>query len=303
MELNNKPTISVLLSTYNGHDYLRKLVDSVLAQENVNVKLQVRDDGSSDDTIDILKSYKDDRITISKGKNLKPALSFLTLLHECQDSDYYAYCDQDDYWYSNKLTTAAKALENVDGPALFISTYDVCDENLNVKFTYDMKFEEELRLQDALLYRSPSACTMVFNHALRVLINKSNPSFVRMHDFWTLIVALSHNCTIITTNAPLIGYRQHENEMVGITPTFSMRLKRLIRSATKGENERWRQAKEAYDAYKNDISEDKKDILETVIKYRDSLSCKRKLLQDKRFKTSSSYINFLFKASVFLGKF
>ena len=303
MNERNKPTVSVLLSTYNGHKFIRELVESVLAQEGVNVKLQVRDDGSSDDTIEILKSYNDSRISVRTGDNLKPALSFLTLLRECDDSDYYAYCDQDDFWYPNKLITAIKELQNINAPALFISTYDVCDEHLNKMFTFDMKFDEPLRLQDILLYRAPSACNMVFNHGLREVINRSHPSFVRMHDFWTLIVTLSHDYQIITKDIPLIKYRQHEDEQIGITPTFMTRLKRLVRSSNKGENERWRQAKEAYEAYKDEISEDKKDILETLIDYRKSKENKRNLLRDKRFKTSSRYINILFRASVMMGKF
>ena len=153
MDESIKPKVTVLLSTYNGHQHIKELVDSVLMQDSVDVKLQVRDDGSTDNTIDILRSYNDSRIAVKKGKNLKPALSFLTLLRECDDSDYYAYCDQDDYWYPNKLITAINELKIIQDPALFISTYDVCDENLNKMFTYDMKFEEPLRLQDVLLYR------------------------------------------------------------------------------------------------------------------------------------------------------
>jgi len=297
------PKVAVLLSTYNGHQYIRELVDSVLAQEGVDVKLQVRDDGSTDDTIEILKAYDDPRITIRTGNNLKPALSFLTLLRECDDADYYAYCDQDDYWYPNKLITSIKELEVTSEPALFISTYDVCDEHLNKMFTFDMKFDEPLRLQDTLLYRAPSACNMVFSHALREQINKSTPEYVRMHDFWTLIVALSHNYQIITRDVPLIKYRQHAGESVGITPTVMTRLKRLILSSSKGNNERWRQAKEAYDFYGEELPADKKDILKSVVEYRVSFRNRMKLLKDKRFKTSSAYINILFKVSVLMGKF
>lgn len=297
------PKVAVLLSTYNGHQYIRELVDSVLAQEGVDVKLQVRDDGSTDDTIEILKAYDDPRITIRTGNNLKPALSFLTLLRECDDADYYAYCDQDDYWYPNKLITSIKELEVTSEPALFISTYDVCDEHLNKMFTFDMKFEEPLSLQDTLLYRAPSACNMVFNHALREIINKSNPSNVRMHDFWTLIVSEAHNYEIITSDVPLIMYRQHVGESVGITPTIMTRIRRLVNSFNNGNNERWRQAKDAYDVYKDEIPKEQREVLEAVVNYRDSFKNKIKLLTDRRFKTSSTYINALFKISVFFGKF
>lgn len=302
-EYNKRPKVAVLLSTYNGHQYLKELVDSVLSQEGVDVKLQVRDDGSTDDTIEILRQYKDPRISIRTGKNLKPALSFLTLLRECDDADYYAYCDQDDYWYPEKLLIAIKELENYKEPTLFISTYDVCDEKLNKMFTFDMKYEKPLRLQDVLLFRAPSACNMVFNHSLREVINKSNPRFVRMHDFWTLIVCLSHEYRIITKNVPLIKYRQHTGEQIGITPTLLTRIKRLIRSAQKGNNERWRQAKEAYDAYRDEIPEKEADILNKIVVYRNSVGNRIKLVIDKRFRTYSVYVNIVFKISVILEKF
>lgn len=299
----SKPKVSVLLSTYNGHKYLKELVDSILSQEDVQVLLQVRDDGSSDDTIDILKSYNDERICITAGTNLKPAKSFLKLLKDCKDSDYYAYCDQDDVWYPNKLKTAISELERFNEPALFISTYDVVNENLEKMFTYDMKFEEELRLQDTLIYRAPSACNMVFNHKLRNIINRSNPEFVRMHDFWTLLVAESHSCKIVTCNQPLIKYRQHEGEAVGITPGLYTRIKRLYKSFVKGDNERWRQCKSLYESYKEDISDEKKEILKLMVNYRKSVSNKFKLITNSNFKTSSFYIDFLFFVAVLFGKF
>jgi glycosyltransferase involved in cell wall biosynthesis len=303
MKSYEKPTVSVLLSVYNGSKYIKELVDSVLKQADVDVRLQVRDDGSTDNTLQILESYHDSRILIRIGDNLKPAMSFLTLLRECDDSDYYAYCDQDDVWYPNKLITAINELKNIEEPALFISTYDVVDANLNKMITYDMKFEEPLRLQDTIIYRAPSACNMVFNHALRKVINKSNPKSVRMHDFWTLLIAESLKFRIVTKNIPLIKYRQHANNSVSITPSAMTRIKRLVKSLNKGNNERWRQAKELYDAYYNEMDLENKDILELVVRYRDSIKNRIRLIMDRRFVTTSNYINILFKISVLFGKF
>ena len=302
-EISKKPVVSVLLSTYNGHKYIKELVDSVLNQEGVDVILQVRDDGSNDDTIEILKNYNDSRIIINKGTNLGPAKSFLTLLNECQDSDYYAYCDQDDVWYSNKLITAINEIKSFNSPTLFISTYDVVDENLNKLMKFDMNFTRPLRLQETLIYRAPSACNMVFNHSLKQLISKTVPDSARMHDFWTLLVAEVHNCNIITKDVALIQYRQHAGESVGITPSASTRLKRLVKSLRHGNNERWRQAKELYDIYFNDIPNENKRILKEVIDYRDSFKNKLILFKDKQFVTSNTYIDLLFKFSVLIGKF
>ncbi len=298
-----KPKVSVLLSTFNGEKYIKDLVNSILEQKEVDILLQVRDDGSTDDTIRILQEYNDTRISIQTGENLKPAKSFLKLLKDCKPSEYYAYCDQDDVWYPEKLKIATDCLKGIKEPALFISTYDIVDKNLNRMFTYNMKFEEPYRLQDTIIYRAPSACTMVFNEALRKIINKTFPEHVRMHDFWTLLVAELYDLKIFTCDKPLIQYRQHGDNSVGITPTLGKRIKRLYMSLIKGDNERWRQAVSLYNGYKDDIDEEKRKILEAIVFYRRSYADRIRLILDKQFLTSSPYINFLFKLSVLLGKF
>lgn len=299
-----KPKVTVLLSTYNGEKYIKELIDSVLNQIGVEVLLQVRDDGSTDSTIQLLESYNDSRIKIIRGnKNLGPAKSFLTLLHDCDRSEYYAYCDQDDVWYPQKLLTAVNAINGNDEPTLFISTYDVVDEQLNKLYTYDMKFENPLRIQDTILYRAPSACNMVFNDKLRVIIKKKVPDNARMHDFWTLLVAQSNKCKIITKQIPLIKYRQHDNETVGIKPTRWTAFKRLVRSTINGNNERWRQAKELYETYYTEMDNTDKEIVERIVNYRNSLSSRLSLIQDKRYITQEKYINMLFRISVLLGVF
>ena len=73
--------VLVLLSTYNGEKYLKEQIDSVLAQKNTDVSILVRDDGSTDKTLEILEKYKKDgKLEWYTGKNLKPAKSFLNLV-------------------------------------------------------------------------------------------------------------------------------------------------------------------------------------------------------------------------------
>ena len=73
--------VNILLSTYNGEKYIKPLLESVLAQVDVEVIVTVRDDGSTDRTINIIEDFNDSRIKIHIGKrNLGPAKSFLTLI-------------------------------------------------------------------------------------------------------------------------------------------------------------------------------------------------------------------------------
>lgn len=74
-------TVQVLLSTYNGEAYLKEQLDSILNQKNVAVKLFVRDDGSSDGTVDILRAYAalHDNICYLCGENCGVVASFFRL--------------------------------------------------------------------------------------------------------------------------------------------------------------------------------------------------------------------------------
>lgn len=103
----NTKSVQVVMSTYNGEKYLKEQIDSILSQEGVDVRLYIRDDGSSDRTTDILASYQEHKnVKIEKGNNLGFAKSFLTALDECDEADYYAFSDQDDVWEKDKLSTA-----------------------------------------------------------------------------------------------------------------------------------------------------------------------------------------------------
>ena len=72
--------VTVLMSTYNGDRFLREQLDSIFSQEKVHVRLIVRDDGSSDRTLDILREYQaahSDMLIISDGNNMRACASFL----------------------------------------------------------------------------------------------------------------------------------------------------------------------------------------------------------------------------------
>ena len=106
-----KPRVQVFLSSYNGEKYIEEQIDSVLQQKGVEVRILVRDDGSNDKTVDILEMlYKKGKINFYKGENIGYAKSFLNLLTHDNKADYYAFCDQDDFWLSNKLIEGIKKI-------------------------------------------------------------------------------------------------------------------------------------------------------------------------------------------------
>ncbi len=303
---NRIPKVTVLLSTYNGEKYVKDLIDSVLNQKLVDITLCIRDDGSKDSTVNIIRDFHDHRIKLVRGKNIGPQRSFIKLMKEAEKSDYYAYCDQDDIWYEDKLYRAVRKMEEgkTDKPKLYISTYEVVDSGLKHIKKYDMNFERPLTMEETIIYRAPSACTMVFNERLMSILQRTNPSYVRMHDFWTLLVAEAVNADIITDDHAGLKYRQHSQSTVGILPTVGIRLKRYWFSAVKNKNERWRQAKCLYEEKRNiPLSKECIEALEKVVFYRYSFWNKWKLLGDRRFRAEEVYVNVLFLISVMLGIF
>lgn len=106
--------VSVCMATYNGQKYIREQIDSILCQLSDQDEVIVSDDGSKDKTIDIIKSYNDDRIKIfiNKGKHGFVGNFENSLRHA--SGDYIFLCDQDDYWKPNKVEVVLKALKKYD---------------------------------------------------------------------------------------------------------------------------------------------------------------------------------------------
>lgn len=118
---NDTSNIAILLSTYNGEKFIKKQIDSLIAQTFSNWKLYIRDDGSTDKTISIIEEIceSDNRIFLYKETNIGVKASFLSLLSRVE-ADYYFFCDQDDFWYDNKIE---KTLEYASKKSAFVNSW------------------------------------------------------------------------------------------------------------------------------------------------------------------------------------
>lgn len=304
-----KQTVQVLMSTYNGEKYLAEQIDSILNQEGIEVKLLIRDDGSKDGTINILNEYesKYDNITVYLGENLGAWKSFFDLLEKADKNiEYYALADQDDVWYSKKLSAACDMMNKSDVSEykLYMTTYDIVDKDLNIIEKREMEYERKFTFPETIMGRCASGCTMVFNDRLREEIVKYKPEYTRMHDFWLLMSAELLGACIYTDSNSNMMYRQHESNVIGICYSKTEHIKRLLASALHGNNQRQREAIELYKAYKGRIkSEEDVKNLEKVVYYKDSLGKRLTLIFSKEFDAHSMVKNLLFKAAILLGVF
>lgn len=211
------------MSSYNGERFIEEQIDSILNQDiaqNAELKLLVRDDGSKDRTCEILEQYQaKGALTWYTGANLKPAKSFWNLVMRAEQSDYYAFCDQDDAWFSDKLSRAVRMLERdvPQGlPALYCSAVTVTDAALNPIGSLGTSYRAENDFAYSLLYSVAPGCTFVFNHAAREQLMRYDmeQNFELIHD-WLAHKIITLKGRLLYDDQPSMYYRQHGNNVIG----------------------------------------------------------------------------------------
>ncbi len=205
------------MSTYNGRRFLVQQLNSISQNDcGIEKVLYVRDDGSSDSTVDILNKYASDhdlKIILDKGENIGVARSFLKAINDCPCADFYAFCDQDDVWLDGKLTAAIGQIGMTNQPVLWCSNYQITDSNLNVLINSSFIKPIDNNLK-AIFYNNIPGCTMVFNKTLIEELRKIKISEVRMHDIMAINVALLTG-KVIFDDTPYVMYRQHSDNVLG----------------------------------------------------------------------------------------
>lgn len=305
--MDNKCVV-ILMATYNGSSYLAQQLDSILAQTHKNWKLLVRDDCSTDNTMDILKKYQeqDERITIldNKGINLKTIGNFFELMQKAPDSDYYALCDQDDFWYPNKLERALFCLENKfddhSMPLLYCGAKEITDENLKVQEISVIK-HPKLTWQSALVENICTGCTCVFNHALRQKAVLYTPKKCIMHDWWLYLLAVGLGKAYYDEK-PFIQYRQHGNNVYGdIHSGFKLvryRLKQLF--CKRGQT--YEQTEEFLEVFGRQLKKSERKIARLLVLSRRNLKARIYLIHKHLVYRQTKKDNRVVKFLVLTGK-
>ncbi len=186
------PKVNVVISTYNGEKYIQEQLSSLFGQEYQNIDIYVRDDGSGDKTIQILQKYAESgQIVLLKGENVGYCKSFMKLLEMTEEGDYWAFCDQDDIWYPDKVRLAVEWMESQrqDKPLLYYSLSKMIDEQGN-KLGIEKPPKKALNFYRAMTGTFGVGFSMVINKALREEMLKCNPEKVHAHDWLAGAVAL-----------------------------------------------------------------------------------------------------------------
>lgn len=256
--------VSIVLSTYNGEKYLEEQIESILSSTYKDFELYATDDGSQDDTMEILGRYKEkypDRIHVSQNEtNLGVTMNFLNAISK-MTSEYIMLCDQDDVWNMDKVARTLKRMKQMEvqfGKGLPIAVFTdayVVDDKLNILHESFFKSSRlnprRVDLPHLLMENKLIGCTVMINQALqRILQSNPLPKRAKFHDGWLGLIAASVGRIGFIKDSTLL-YRQHSSNVVGNRGFLSYVIERVsnIRKQRRALLELYVQAEEFASLY------------------------------------------------------
>jgi len=267
--------VDILMATYNGGRYLRNQLLSLQQQTYEDWTLWVRDDGSTDNTLNILGEFSesDKRINIVEeqaGKRFGPGKNFLGLT-KYATSDYAIFCDQDDIWFEKKLEILIEFAEANFDPGTPCLVY--CD-------AYGYSDLEGIIIIDSI-YRNPPknlndflfsnsgyhGSSILFNKSLYILAANYKPNFFYLHD--DIVSLLAHVFgRVYFLPKKLMLWRLHPSNVTGNLVSTQIYIKRVFnRKLFVLDAEHYKEIESFYNAYKNNLDNDTNKLFKAFIDF------------------------------------
>ena len=275
--------VDIVMATFNGGKYLRVQLDSILNQTYKNIRIIIRDDGSKDDTVEIIREYREKYpekiVLISDNVQCGSSKSNFMQAMKSATAEYVMCSDQDDYWLPDKIQHSIDRMLEIeqkigkDKPVLVFGTYQPVDENLKgIKEQKKNRQESAYKLvfTNLLVQNYVNGCLMLMNRSLVDAMGDYNDAIL-MHDWWAVLIA-SGAGTVEHIDEVMMLYRQHCNNVVGAVnvKSFRYRIKKILDSDTKNANILYfNQAKLLYERNRDLLMPEHQIELERFIKLYD----------------------------------
>lgn len=300
--------VAVILSAYNGEKYIRQQIDSILDQTNVDLELFIRDDGSHDMTVPIVREYeaKYNIVHVREGINLGFRQSFIQELLYHKGFDYYAFSDQDDFWEKEKLRSACTVIETKSSPwipTVYYSNLNIADENLHIYRHTDLE-KRKHSLASSIMRRSIAGCTMVLNKAMweKIAENQISDQMLRRgHDSFIISLCYAIGGCVLCDERAYIRYRQHQDNTSGGMNGPLQRIKKEWTALLRKKGQESEMARAIMDSWSGEIEAQAKQTLELVADYKHNPSAKLKMLFSREFSTGDYRLTALGKFKILLG--
>jgi glycosyltransferase involved in cell wall biosynthesis len=226
MKKSKSPKVSVVMSVYNGEKYLKEAIDSILSQTFKDFEFIIINDGSTDNSLKIIKSYKDPRIVLISRKN-KGLVASLNEGIKKAKGEYIARQDADDISKKNRLKKEMHAIDCYDNVALLGSSMQVMDMRGRILHAHYVLTEDpELRAE--LLVRSPFAHGSVIykkEFAIDAGLYRESHWPAEDYDLW---LRISKYGKLLNFHEPLYIYRENEAGISSLNSKTQNKMKALV---------------------------------------------------------------------------
>lgn len=199
--------VSVCLAAYNGEKYIKEQIESILIQLSNKDELIISDDGSTDRTIEVIKSIADERIKLLDNSGNPGIVNNFSNALRHAAGDIIFLSDQDDVWNENKVKIITKELRNYDCVLHNAQLINSNGENINSDLF--SIYKTRTGYFNNLLRNTYVGCCMAFRQELLNYILPI-PSSIKMHDMWIALISEKKGTTKLI-NDKLINYRRHDN--------------------------------------------------------------------------------------------
>ncbi len=207
--------ISVCIPTYNGEKFIYQQIISILSQINSDDEIIISDDGSTDKTLDIIKSFNDGRLKIFYNNKIKSKYSFNLTTQNLQNAllkargEIIFLADQDDVWIDNKIERCINYLKN--GYDLILHDCAIVDQNNNlIDKSYFKLNNSTPGIFNNIVKNSYLGCCMAIN---KKVLNYALPFPKDIpHDIWIGLIAEEFT-KVKFLQEILINYRRHGNNL------------------------------------------------------------------------------------------
>lgn len=229
------PKVTILMGVYNGADHLGAQLISITGQSHANWQLVCSDDGSTDNSRDILNDFAQrwpKQVTMIDGPKTGFSDNYMSLLrHLPLDAGYVCFADHDDVWLPEKIARGLNALELLGSqPSLYCARQFYWYPHIE-RQVMSPRMTRPFTLQNALIENIATGNTIMFNPAAAVLAQRatSRVGSVFAHDWWLYLLVTATGGTVYFDNAaPAILYRQHATNAIGAGKGLLPQIKRKV---------------------------------------------------------------------------
>ena len=297
----------ILLSTYNGERFVKEQIDSLVQQTSPPDYILVRDDGSSDRTLDIIKECTSgSKITLEilQGNNIGPARSFVELfdLGLATDATIFFFCDQDDIWEREKIAQFVERFDKPDATPQTVFSQLLLVDAVN-KPIAETTPPARIGFGNSMIENVMTGCALACNRSLIKLLSERKLENPPMHDHLIYITSTLFGKIYYIEN-PLTRYRQHGSNVLGYSTSTWRSFKGKLRRIMLGKNYKKSElAQNILLAYGDIIPEQERRTLELIAQCRSSRMARLRLAASSRLWRQKKFHGATWRTLCLLGFF